>query len=80
MNMERRIPRPAAPALKFISFEDGFAVAGEVIPGSRRPRGGTSSKSGDGGDSLAAGAEERLLPGTRLPASPQEAFPAGAEG
>jgi hypothetical protein len=78
MNMEA-IPRPAAAAPELIAGKDGFPVSAEVR--ARMPAGAVAAgaEAGNDGRPFAAGAKQRLLPGTRLPASPQEAFPAGAE-
>lgn len=58
-------------AAAFVAFEDGFAVAGEVGAGVRAGAVAGAAQTGDGGDSLAAVAEEGAL------AVPQKAGPHG---
>jgi hypothetical protein len=79
MNMEA-IPRPAAAAPELIAREDDFPVPSEVC--ARMPAGAVAAgaEAGNDGRPFAAGAKQRLLPGTCFPASPQKAFLAIAEG
>jgi hypothetical protein len=80
VNVEVLIPRPAAAALKFISFEDRFPVSAEVNQRVPAHPIALRAESSNGRDPLAAGAEEWLLAGTGLYPGPQEAFPAAGEG
>jgi hypothetical protein len=75
----KAIPCPAARASKLVAHQHVFPVA-EVILG--MPAGAITLRAqpGDRGDALAAGAEQGFLAESRVPARPQDAFLAIAEG
>ena len=70
----------AAPALKSAPDQHLFPVSAEVIP--RMPAHPVTlrAEAGDGRNPLAAGAKQRLLPGTGLYPGPQEVFSTAGEG
>jgi hypothetical protein len=80
VNMELRVPCPAARTPVSIASEYDFPVTGEVI--SRVPEHPITlrAKSGDDRHSFAAGAKQRLLPGSGVRMSPQKAFSMAGEG
>jgi hypothetical protein len=71
---------PTAPALESVPDQDLFPVSAKVIPRMPAHPVALRTQAGDGGDSLAAGAKERLLPETGLYPDPQEAFSLTGEG
>jgi hypothetical protein len=80
MNVEFSTPCPTGRAPKVIAGEDLFPVSGEVIPGVPAHPITLRTQASDGGHPFAAGAEQRLLPGTGLYLGPQKTFPAAGEG
>jgi hypothetical protein len=79
VNMEA-VPCPAARAAEVVAGEHRFPISAKVIPG--MPAGAVTPRAqpGDRGDALAAGAEQGFLAESRVPARPQDAFSAIAEG
>ena len=80
VNMERRIPRPTRLTSEVIASEDRLPVSAEVIPRVPVPAITLRAEASDGGDPLATGAKERLLPGTGLYPGPLDAFWTAGEG
>jgi hypothetical protein len=74
------VPRPAAGAAEVVALEHRFPVPAKVV--FRIPTGPITlqAQPTDRRDSLAAGAEERLLPKKPFRRSPQEAFRTAGEG
>lgn len=79
MNM-KEAGLPAAGAPIAITGQHDFAVPAEVIPRVSAGPITAGAETGDGRDSFAADAEERLLPESPPDASPQEAFLTVGEG
>ena len=79
MNM-KKAGLPATGTAEVIAGEDSFAVSAEVIPRVPAHPITLRAQAGDHRDALAAGAKQRLLPGTGLNPNPQKAFPRQAEG
>jgi hypothetical protein len=80
MNVEFGVPCSAALAPVLVAGKDDFAVSAEVIPRVPAHPVALRAEAGDRGNSFAAGAKQRLLPGTGLHPGLQDAFRTTGEG